>query len=123
MVPNYGLYKFDWNKYMKIVNGNRESTITLGHWIGGSSHLGKSVRGLHKLEQIKFILDKYKIDILGISEANLDHKLDPCYYRNEGYDCIKSGNKIARSISYVVIGGGMAVIMSGVPIEKMTQRS
>ena len=24
-------YKLNWNKYMKIVNGNRESTITLGH--------------------------------------------------------------------------------------------
>ena len=37
-------YKFDWNKYMKIVNGNRDSTITLGHWNGGSSQLGKSAK-------------------------------------------------------------------------------
>ena len=86
---------------MKMVNGNKELTITIGHWNGGSSCLGRSVRGLHKLEQIKFILGKYKIDILGISEANLLHDLDPCHYRIEGYHCIKSGNKIARSITYV----------------------
>ena len=83
----YGHYKFDWNRHMKMVNGNKDSTITLGHWNGGSSHLGKSDRGLHKLEQIKFILEKYKIDILGISEPNLHHDLDPCHYRIEGNDC------------------------------------
>ena len=53
------------------------------------------------MEQIKFILDKYKMDVLGISEANLLPDLDPCYYRIDGYDCIKSGGKIARSVTYV----------------------
>ena len=64
-------YKLNCNKYMKIVNGNRVSTITLGHWNGGSSQLGKSAKGLEKLEQIKYILGKYKIYVLGITEANL----------------------------------------------------
>ena len=97
----YGLYKFDWNAHMKMVNGNKNSTITLGHWNGGSSHLGKSDKGLHKLEQIKFILKEYNVDILGISEANLHHDLDLCHYRIDGYDCIKSREKIARAITYV----------------------
>ena len=51
-------YALDWNKYMKITNGNRESTITIGHWNGGSSQLGKSARGIEKLKQIKHILGK-----------------------------------------------------------------
>ena len=86
---------------MKIVNGNRDSTITLGHWNGGRSQLGKSAKGLEKLEQIKIILEKYKIDVVGITEANLLQDLDPCFYKIDGYDCIKSGGNIARSVSYV----------------------
>ena len=73
---NHGFYNFDWNKHMKMVYRNKELTITIGHWNGGSSHLGRSVRGLHKLEQIKFILGKYKVDVMGISEANLLYDLD-----------------------------------------------
>ena len=94
-------YKLDWNKYMKIVNGNRASTITVGHWNGGSSQLGKSAKGQEKLEQIMYILGKNNIDVLGITEANLLQDLDPCYYRIEGYDCIKSGGNIARTVSYI----------------------
>ena len=94
-------YSLDWNKYMKITNGNKEPTITIGHWNGGSSQLGKSAKGIEKLEQIKHILGNNKIDILGISEANLKQDLDPCHYRIEGFDCIKSGGNTARTITYI----------------------
>ena len=86
---------------MKITNGNKGSTITIGHWNGGSSQLGKSARGIEKLEQIKHILGNNNIDILGITEANLQMDLDPCNYRIEGYDCLKSEGNIARTVSYI----------------------
>ena len=39
-------YSLDWNKLMKIVNGNREHTVTIAHWNGGSSQIGKSAKGI-----------------------------------------------------------------------------
>ena len=57
---------------MKALNGNIKNSITLAHWNGGSSFLGKSEKGREKLQEIKDILRDNNIDILGISEANLD---------------------------------------------------
>ena len=36
---------FDWNSYMKAINGNIKNTISIAHWNGGSSFLGKSGKG------------------------------------------------------------------------------
>lgn len=94
-------YSLDWNKLMKITNGNKEHTVTIGHWNGGSSQLGKSAKGIEKLEQIKQILGNNKIDILGISEANLKQDLDPSNYRIDGFDCVKSGGDTARTITFI----------------------
>ena len=63
--------------------------------------LEKSSKGIEKLEQVKLILSNNKIDILGISEANLKNDLDPCNYRIDGFDCIKSGGDTARTITFI----------------------
>ena len=98
---NKSSYKLEWNKIMKRVNGNREHSVTIAHWNGGASQLGKSSKGIEKLEQLKLILSNNKIDIPGISEANLKNDLDPCNYRIDGFDCIKSGGETARTITYI----------------------
>ena len=61
-----------WNKLMHITNGNIRSYITMGHWNGGPSYLGNSLRGNDKLESIKEILSNNELDILGISESNIE---------------------------------------------------
>ena len=96
--PNHNL---DWNKLMRSRNGNRGHSVTIAHWNGGSSQIGKSAKGIEKLEQIKQILGRNKIDILGISEANLIKDLDPCKYRIDGFDCVKSGGDTARTMTFI----------------------
>ena len=61
---------------MKVLNGNIKNTITIAHWNGGSSSLGKSEKGKEKLLEVENLLTNHKIDILGLSEANLDDELD-----------------------------------------------
>ena len=61
----------DWNEYMKCYNGNYRNTVSMGHWNAGSSYLGGSVKGREKLQNIKNLLSKYSLDIIGISEANI----------------------------------------------------
>ena len=72
MVRNYQPRARDWNSYMKAINGNK-TCLDIAHWNGGSSHLSKSSKGKEKLLHTKFLLSKYNLDILGLSEANL-HK-------------------------------------------------
>ena len=55
---------------MRSTNGNI-NTLEIGHLNAGSSYLGSSNKGKDKLNQIKYLLEKYKLDILGISEANI----------------------------------------------------
>ena len=66
-----------WNKEMRSYNGNTKKSITIGHWNGGPSYLGNSVKGREKLEAIRIFLEEHKIDILGVSEANIDMNIDP----------------------------------------------
>ena len=42
----------DWNSHMRATNGNTKTSVTVAHWNGGSSFLGKSERGREKLEEI-----------------------------------------------------------------------
>ena len=74
-VQNYRLKTRDWNAYMKAINGNK-TCIDVAHWNGGSSHLGKSSKGREKLLHARFLLSKYNVDVLGISEANLQKSVD-----------------------------------------------
>ena len=86
---------------MKSYNGNIKQSINIGHWNGGSSYLGKSDRGIEKLNEIEHYLISNKLDILGISEANLDIQLDESAYLIQGYNVIRSSGDIARVIVYI----------------------
>ena len=61
----------DWNSYMRALNGKIKNIVTLAHWNGGSSFLAKCERGKEKLREIENYLLLHKIDVLGVSEANL----------------------------------------------------
>ena len=92
----------DWNTYMRAINGNsKKNTVTLAHWNASSSFLGKSERGREKLREIENYLHQHKIDILGVSEANLDNTLGEYEYKIQGYSSIKSGRDTARVITYI----------------------
>ena len=62
MEQNYQLKASEWNSYMKAMNGNK-TCINVAHWNGGSSHLGKSSKGKEKLHHVKFLLNKYNVDV------------------------------------------------------------
>ena len=67
--------KVNWNLWIRMYNSNKmTSTIKLAHWNGGSSYLGVRNLGKAKLENIKFLLSKHLLDILGVSEANIDRR-------------------------------------------------
>ena len=85
-----------WNKEMRSYNGNTKKNITIGHWNGGPSYLGNSLRGKDKLEAIRIILEDHKIDILGVSEANIDTNIDQSQILIQGYNMAKSEGNIAR---------------------------
>ena len=51
---------------MHIIHENIRRNITKGHWNGGSSYMGNSLRGREKFESIKEILTSNDIDILRI---------------------------------------------------------
>ena len=79
-VQNYLLKTCEWNSYMKAMNGNR-TCIDVAHWNGGSSHLGKSSKGKEKLNHVKFLLSKYSLDVLCLSEANLHKSVNNLEYK------------------------------------------
>ena len=74
-----------WNSVMKAVNGNRSNRLNIAHWNGGSSHLGKSSKGKEKLQHVKFLLNKYGIDVFGLSEANVHNSVDNIEIKLEKY--------------------------------------
>ena len=84
MEQNYQLKACDWNSYMKALNGNK-TCIEVAHWNGGSSHLGKSSKGKEKLHHVKFLLSKYNLDVLGLSEANLHKSVNYLEYKIDKY--------------------------------------
>ena len=75
--------------------------ITIAHWNGGSSFLAKSDRGREKLNEIENFLKEKKIDILGVSEANLDSTIPECEYKIPGYSIVRSHGAISRIITYI----------------------
>ena len=90
----------NWNKYMRSTNGNT-NTLTVAHLNAGSSYLGRSNKGKDKLNQIKYLLENHKIDVLGISEANIESSLNNYEFDIKGYKCFKSNGAIARVACYV----------------------
>ena len=50
---------------------------------------------------IKEYIRKHCLDIIGISEGNVDADLEPCLYNMDGYTSFKSNGKIARMFVYV----------------------
>ena len=91
----------DWNTFMKALNGNIKNTLTIAHWNGGSSFLGKSEKGREKVSEVENLLVSNKIDVLGLSEANLDAELDDYNFKIQGYHCFKSPGTVARLVTYV----------------------
>ena len=91
----------DLNLLMRMVNGNRKNTIKIGHWNGGSSFLSKSEKGREKLNEIENYLLNHKIDILGISEANLDTNIPEYEYKIQGYSTVKSPRDTSRIVTYI----------------------
>merc|ERR1712240_45302 len=100
MVQNYQLKARDWNSYMKALNGNK-TCLDVAHWNGGSSHLGKSSKGREKLLHFKFLLSKYNLDVLGLSEANLHKSVNNLEYKIDKYKVYHQDLKIARIVTYV----------------------
>ena len=92
---------FNWNLYMRIINGNGRDTITIAHWNGGGSYLCLSDRGKEKMENIKLLLSDHKFDILGISEANLSSKVNSSLYHIEGYNTITAQGDPSRIIVFI----------------------
>ena len=92
-VQNYQLKSRDWNSYMKALNGNR-TCIDVAHWNGGSSHLGKSSKGKEKLNHVRYLLSKYNLDILGLSEANLHKSVNKLEYKIDKYKIYHQDLKI-----------------------------
>ena len=86
---------------MRALNGNIKNTLTLAHWNRGSSFLGKSDRGIEKLQEIENFLLNNKIDVLGLSEANLDSELEEYNFKKQGYQYIKSPGNVSRIVTYV----------------------
>ena len=99
-VQNYQLKISDWNSYMKAIHGNK-TCIDVAHWNGGSSHLGKSNKGKEKLLHTKYLLSKYNVDVLGLSEANLHESVNSLEYKIENYKVFHQKLKIARIVTYV----------------------
>ena len=97
---NYRLKASDLNAYMKAINGNK-TCIDVAHWNGGSSHLGKSSKGREKLLHARFLLSKYNVDVLGLSEANLHKSVDSLEYKINNYKVFHQDLKIARIVTYV----------------------
>lgn len=85
---------------MKVYNGNHRNILNIASWNGGSSYLGKSVRGKEKLESIKQILKSYDIDILVVPEANIEIDTLDAEHRIEGYKLLKSNGNIVRVCLY-----------------------
>ena len=83
-----------------MINGNVRNSLKLAHWNGGPSYLGKQGRGMDKLETIKEILFLYKIDILGISEANIEKDVENSYINIDGYNIERSHGNLARLCVY-----------------------
>ena len=99
-VQNYQLKARDWNLYMKALNGNK-TCLDVAHWNGGSSHLGKSSKGKEKLLHVKFLLSKFNLDVLGLSEANLHKSVNSLEYKIDKYKVFYQDLKIARIVTYV----------------------
>ena len=92
MVQNYQPRARDWNSYMKALNGNK-TCLDVAHWNGGSSHLGKSSKGKEKLLHTKFLLSKYNLDVLGLSEANLHNSVNELEYKIDNYKIFHQDSK------------------------------
>ena len=92
MVRNYQPRARDWNSYMKALNGNK-TCLDVAHWNGGSSHLGKSSKGKEKLLHTKFLLSKYNLDVLGLSEANLHNSVNELEYKIDNYKIFHQDSK------------------------------
>ena len=91
----------DWNSYMKAINGNIKNTISIAHWNGGSSFLGKSEKGREKLNEVENFPVENKLDVLGLSEANLDSEVQEYNYKIQGYHCVKSPGNISRLVVFI----------------------
>ena len=91
-VQTYQLKSRDWNAYMKAMNGNK-TCLDVAHWNGGSSHLGKSSKGKEKLLHTKFLLSKYNLDVLGLSEANLHNSVNELEYKIDNYKIFHQDSK------------------------------
>ena len=91
-VRNYLPRAKDWNSYMKAINGNK-TCLDIAHWNGGSSHLSKSSKGKEKLLHTKFLLSKYNLDVLGLSEANLHKSVNELEYKIDNYKIFHQDSK------------------------------
>ena len=63
--------------------------------------MGRSDRGKEKLQEVENLLINNKIDVLGLSEANLDSALEEHNFKIQGYQSIKSLGNISRIITYI----------------------
>ena len=86
---------------MRMTNGNGKDTITISHWNGRSSYLGMSERDKEKLMNIKYLLSEYKINILGLSKANLSPRLCESEYHIERCNTLISSGNPSRLIVYI----------------------
>ena len=91
----------NWNLFMRMVNSNGRDTIMIAYWNGGGSYLCLSERGKEKLENIKLHLSEHKLDILGISEANLSSQVNSSLYHIEGYNTLIAPGNPSRIVVFI----------------------
>ena len=95
-IMNYKYLYKNWNKLMHSMSRDLRNSVKLGHWNGGPSYFGRQGREVEKLETIKEILLLHKLDVLGISEANIEKSMEETSLHIDGYELVRSNGKIAR---------------------------
>ena len=60
-----------------------------------------SERGKEKFENIKLLLSEHKLDILGISEANLSSQVSSSLYHIEGYNTLIAPGNPSRLVVFI----------------------
>ena len=73
-------YSVDTISTGRIISRNTQNSITIAHWNGGASYLADSQKEIEKLQEIKLLLKQHKIDIMGISEANIKWEINEANY-------------------------------------------
>ena len=113
---NIGMGSWKWlsakvrNNLMRQINGNGRTrqNITLAHWNLGAKSWQR------KREEIEMVTMQYDLDILVITEANMDINLNDYEKQIRGYDIILPRTTEKRNLARIVM-----LVKQGVDVELM----